>query len=130
MISAARTASGSAANRPAIPPLSGWTSCAGDASAPAAMPSRISVIWARLIVPTTTQRWCIIARTPTAEMWTAPAPTINPLVIGRFMFSGSLLHDTLAQQSLRTEDQHHDQQREGDQVAQLVGRRDAQSIEK
>ena len=38
-------------------------------------------------------------------------------------------NDDIAQQTLRTENQHHDQQRERDQVTQLVGRRNADTVE-
>src|SRR5271154_7183996 len=42
---------------------------------------------------------------------------------------GSLFRHALAQDSMRTEDQDHDEERESDEIAQLVGRGNADAVE-
>src|SRR5882672_11012138 len=42
---------------------------------------------------------------------------------------GSLLRHALAKDPVRPEDQDHDEEREGDEIAQLIGRGDADAVE-
>ena len=105
---------------------------AAIAPAPSAIPS--SVAWPRLSVSTTIQRWCSISSTPTMARCTAHGAEHQADQCGAHRRVLAQAHARffamlLAQQSLRAEDQHHDQQGEGDQVAQLVRCRNADAVE-
>src|SRR5262249_20786348 len=67
----------------------------------------------------TTSRHPVVLRS-SIRLW---ATTSNDM-------SGSLPRQSFAEQSLRAEDQDHHEKREGDEVAQLIGRRNAEPIEK
>src|SRR5262249_32837886 len=67
----------------------------------------------------TTRRQGVVLRSST-RLW---ATTSNDM-------SGALPGQGFAEQSLRSEDQDHHEKREGDEIAQLIGRRYAEPVKK